>query len=73
LQTKVSQVTKEALYLQDNNKIDTATVVWAAGVQAQLPPQQWGLSTTCNSKIAVMSTLSIPEYPNAYAVGIWLN
>jgi NADH dehydrogenase len=69
LQTRVSQVTKEAVYLQDNNRIDTATVVWAAGVQGQSPTQRWGVPTTRNGKVAVMSTLSIPGYPNAYVIG----
>ena len=69
LQTKVSQVTQEAVYLADGRIVDTKTVVWATGVQGNPLASTRELSTEPNGKVTVSSTLQVPGYPNTYVIG----
>lgn len=69
LQTKVSQVTQEAVYLADGRIIDTKTVVWATGVQGNPLATTRELPTEPNGKVTVSSTLQVPGYPNTCVIG----
>lgn len=68
LQAKVSQVTPEALYLEDGTAIFTKTIVWTAGVEAAVPPPK-ELPTAAKGKVIVLPTLQLPEQPKVYAIG----
>lgn len=69
LQSRVTQVTSDAVYLKTGFSIPTATVIWAAGVQGVVPQHGWGLPTIGNGRVAVLSDLSVPGYSNLYAIG----
>lgn len=69
LEARASQVTPEAVHLQDGRVIPTATVVWAVGVHADPWIQKWGLPTAGKGQVAVLPTLQVPEYPQVYVIG----
>ncbi len=69
LGSRVSRVTAEAVYHQENEAIPTATVVWTAGVQGKPDIAGWGLPTTKGGQISVLPTLQVPEHPEIYAIG----
>jgi len=64
-----SQVTEEAVLLQDNRIIPTCTVVWTAGVHIHPRVQQWGFMTAAKGQISVLPTLQVLGYPEIYGVG----
>ena len=68
LNAKVASVTPRSVTLDDGLEIDTATVIWAAGVEANLP----ALSETVprdGDKLPVTPSLQRHDYPNVYAIG----
>ncbi|WP_036484678.1 NAD(P)/FAD-dependent oxidoreductase [Myxosarcina sp. GI1] len=69
LNSRVSSVLPGAVELNDGITIETAAVVWTAGVEANLPNDESQLATAKKAKICVRSTLQLLEYPEVYAVG----
>ena len=69
LQTAVSQVTPDAVHLQDGTIIPCQTVVWTAGVGGEATAQASGLGVLPNGRLPVLSTLQLPTHPNIYAIG----
>ncbi|MBE9166142.1 NAD(P)/FAD-dependent oxidoreductase [Pleurocapsales cyanobacterium LEGE 06147] len=69
LQTRVSSVTPTAVELEDGNVIATSTVIWTAGVEANIPTDTAKLPTAKKNKIVVESTLQLPKQPHVYVVG----
>ncbi|TVP58512.1 MAG: NAD(P)/FAD-dependent oxidoreductase [Nodularia sp. (in: Bacteria)] len=69
LQTRVSQVTKESVHLQNDEVIPTATVIWTAGLEANSPETSEEISTAKKEKFLVHPTLQLLEQPNVYAIG----
>lgn len=69
LQTRVSQVTKESVHLQNHEIIPTATVIWTAGLEANSPQTPEEISTAKKGKFLVHPTLQLLEQPNVYAIG----
>ena len=67
--TRVSAVMPEAVELDDGKIIDTATIIWTAGVEANLPTDGDKVPTAKSDKINVRSTLQLLEHPEVYAVG----
>ncbi len=67
--TRVNCVMPGAVELDDGTIIETANVIWAAGVEANLPNGDRQLPTAKQDRICVHSTLQILEHPEAYAVG----
>jgi NADH dehydrogenase len=52
-----------------NERIDTATIVWAAGVEAS-PAAKWlGAEADRAGRIKVESNLSVPKRPDVFAIG----
>ncbi len=50
-------------------RIDSATLIWAAGVKAS-PAAAWlGIEPDRNGRIAVEPDLSVPGHPSVYAIG----
>ncbi len=69
LNSKVSKVTSEAVYLRDNSPIFTDTVIWTAGVLATTPKTQQSIKTAAKEKVVVEQTLQLCGYKTVYAVG----
>ncbi|MEH2334380.1 NAD(P)/FAD-dependent oxidoreductase [Nostoc sp.] len=69
LQTKVIRVTFESLHLQNHEVISTATVIWAAGLEANSPTISQEVSLANKGKLLVHPTLQLLEQPNVYAIG----
>lgn len=65
LQARVSEVTKEAVHLQDGI-IATETVVWTAGVRGN---SLLGELPTNSDRVTVLPTLQVPGHPQVYAIG----
>jgi NADH dehydrogenase len=69
LNTKVQRVEDQQIHLDDGTILEGATIIWTAGVEANLPDLNHDFATSLKGKIQVESTLQIPGYPHAYAVG----
>ena len=68
-QTRVRSVLPGAVELEDGTVIETATIIWTAGVEANLPADPEKLATAKSDRVCVRSTLQILDYPEVYAVG----
>ena len=66
LNSRVSQVMPDALLLNDGTILESAAIIWTAGVEANYPQAEL---PTASNKICVSSTLQLPDYPTVYAVG----
>ncbi|MEL6579847.1 MAG: NAD(P)/FAD-dependent oxidoreductase [Cyanobacteria bacterium J06621_12] len=69
LETRVRSVMPEAVELNDGTVIKAATIIWTAGVEANLPTDSDQLSRAKSEKVCVKSTLQTVDYPEVYAVG----
>ncbi len=69
LNSKVSKVTPEAVYLEDDTAIFTDTVIWTAGVLAATPEMKQSVNTADKDKIIVEQTLQMCGHKNVYGVG----
>ncbi|AFY57973.1 NADH dehydrogenase, FAD-containing subunit [Rivularia sp. PCC 7116] len=69
LNSKVSKVTPEAVYLEDNTVIFTDTVIWTAGVLAATPETKQSVKTAAKEKVIVEQTLQLCGHKNIYGVG----
>jgi NADH:quinone reductase (non-electrogenic) len=66
--TRVTSVDADGI-VAGNQRIRAATVLWGAGVLAS-PAGRWlGADTDKSGKIIVNSDLSVPGYPNIFAIG----
>ena len=68
-QTRVRSVMPGAVELEDGPIIETATIIWTAGVEANLPADSDKFATAKSQQVCVQSTLQILDYPEVYAVG----
>jgi NADH dehydrogenase len=69
LKAMVSQVTPEAVHLQEGTAIPTETVVWTAGVRGDPLAQGWGLPTGRTGRVIVTPTLQVLGHPEVYVIG----
>ncbi|MGF1588160.1 MAG: NAD(P)/FAD-dependent oxidoreductase [Pleurocapsa sp.] len=69
LRSRVSEVLPGAIRLNDGQLLETAAIIWTAGVEANHPEAEADLRTASKAKIKVESTLQLPNYPQVYAVG----
>jgi NADH dehydrogenase len=67
--SKVSEIGPGEIKFTDGSVIRTYTTVWTAGVRGDPAPIGLGLPVAPNGKVAVLNTLQIPDYPNAYVAG----
>lgn len=67
--SRVKTVNPKKVVLEDETSIVTSTVIWTAGVQANLPEPQDDIPTASKNKVEVLDTLQLPEHPCVYAVG----
>lgn len=69
LQTRVKRISATEVYLADGQKITTATVIWAAGMEAATPKLSEELLKSNKGKLLVSPTLQLLTHPNVYAIG----
>ncbi len=65
----VSVVDEDGVTLNSGTRIDAATVLWAAGVQASPLGAGLGAETDRNGRVVVGSDLSLPESRNIFVIG----
>ena len=68
LNTAVQDADSRAVYLQDGRTIPARTIIWAAGVRAQLG-EGLPFDHTRGGRIAADQTLQIPGYPRVFVAG----
>lgn len=68
-QTRVSRVMAGAIELDDGTILETAAIIWTAGVEADYPRPDAEIATGKKDKICVNTNLQLPRYPTVYAVG----
>jgi len=69
LGVRVSEVTHQAIYLDNGQSIATETVIWTAGLEAELPDMVGSVAQNPQRKLAVLKTLQLENFPEVYAVG----
>lgn len=69
LNTQVSQVADTQVELSNDEVVGTATVVWAAGVEAAVPETAQPVPQPAKGKLAVQTTLQVVGRTNVYALG----
>lgn len=66
---RVKKASATEVILEDETKIATSTIIWTAGVEANIPDAETDLTTASKNKLKVRSTLESADYPQVYAVG----
>lgn len=69
LNTTVAKVDADAVHLADGERIETRTVIWAAGIRAGDVTKHLGLPTGRSGRIRVDSTLAVPGHPEVFVAG----
>ena len=67
--SRVASVDGSAVTLATGRRIDTATVVWAAGVSAHPLVRAWGLPLDERGRVVVDSSLRVQGRPDIWALG----
>jgi NADH dehydrogenase FAD-containing subunit len=67
--TVVTEVTADALNLDDGRKITTDTVVWTTGFDVSPLAREAGLAVDAHGRMVVDATLRSVSHPEVYAVG----
>jgi NADH:ubiquinone reductase (H+-translocating) len=65
----VVEVTADGVRLKDGTFIPAHTVVWSAGVKVSPLAAALGVPTVRGGRLAVNDDLSLPDHPDAFAVG----
>ena len=68
-QSKVSRVTSQSVEFQDGSSLKSATVVWAAGLEATAPSMLDEPQKASKEKLAVRPTLQLIDHDSSYAIG----
>ena len=68
LDTRVTDVDERGVVLE-GERIDAATVLWGAGVQASPLSKSLGVVLDRSGRVKVNADLTIPTFPSAYVVG----
>lgn len=63
------KITQDAIFLNDGSVIDTATVVWTAGVSASNELKKFSIEFGTNNRIKILPTLQLSNAKNVYAIG----
>lgn len=67
--TQVAEVGPSSVTFAAGSTVDTATVVWAAGIRAHPLAEQLGLEVDRAGRVAIDNQLRLPDRPNVYAIG----
>lgn len=68
-QTRVTEVTPQAVLLEGKTPISTHTVIWAAGVQGGISKDLLKIPLTRQRRISVFPDLTVPNHPSISVVG----
>ena len=69
LDTMVSQVDERGVTVGDDQRIESATVVWAAGVQGSNVGSDAGWERDKSGRVPVMPDLTVPGHDHIFVVG----
>ncbi len=69
LNTRVNNLSPDTVELSDGQIISTATVIWAAGVEASAPKLSPEIPVAEKEKLVVEPTLQLQNHPQVYAIG----
>ena len=69
LDTRVTRVTGDAVYLGSGEILKAQTLVWAAGIRASDLGESLGLPTTRGSRVVVDEYLKVPGFDGVFVVG----
>ena len=69
LKERVSAIGQTSITLGEGSSLPTHTLIWAAGVQANGLADALGVQQARSGRIIVQGDLSLPEHPNAFAIG----
>lgn len=69
LETMVSEITDAYLETKDGERIDTHTILWAAGVEASSLADHLEAEQDRAGRIKVSPDLSLPDHPNVFIAG----
>jgi NADH:ubiquinone reductase (H+-translocating) len=73
LGTHVKEVHPGHVVLSDGTTIPTHTVIWAGGLKASALSDNLGIKTGHGGRIDVQPDLTVPGFPNVYALGDFAN
>jgi NADH:ubiquinone reductase (H+-translocating) len=73
LGTTVKEVGAGHVILSDGTRIDTHVVIWAGGLKASLLSDHLGVQTGKGGRIDVQPDLTVPGFPEVYALGDFAN
>lgn len=68
-ETTVARVEPDAVYLKGGARIPTQTLIWAAGIRAHPLAEAVGVARERSGRLVVNPDLSVPGYPEIFAVG----
>jgi NADH dehydrogenase len=69
LNVKLTKVSTDHIKLSDQTLIDTATVVWGAGLEATYPTVSQSVDQAAQGKLVVNERLQVNGYSHIYAIG----
>ena len=69
LDTQVTRVTENKVYLSNGATIDARTLVWAAGIKANSLAEKLKLPTTRGGRVVVDEQLKVTGYENVFVIG----
>ncbi len=69
LETMIAEIHEDHVLTRDGERIDTHTVLWAAGVKANELTESMSEDRDRSGRIKVEHDLSVPGHPNVYAIG----
>jgi NADH dehydrogenase len=69
----VKEVGEGHVCLSDGRRIETRTVIWAGGLKASSLSQNVAMQTGHGGRIDVQPDLTVPGFPNVYALGDFAN
>lgn len=69
LNTQVAEVTDSSVTFSTGTVVETATVVWAAGIRAHPLAEQIGLEVDRSGRVVVDDQLRVTGYADTYAIG----
>ena len=67
--SRVKEASTTEVVLSDETRIATSTIIWTAGLEANVPDTETDLATASKNKVEVLPSLELPSYPQVYAVG----
>ncbi len=69
LETMVTRIRPDGVDFADGSHIDSATVVWTAGIQGDPKVKSWGLETGGLGRVTVDPSLQVPGRPEVFVAG----